>query len=118
MLLSDNHKIYLSKFQKLKHGGTPYGKDACHIKPLSISNDDTVSNGFALCPNLHRTFDRGIIGVDKHYRVVISRYITEDETRAYSLKQLVGTELYLPMPPAHFPLVENFLWHLGVRFER
>ena len=141
MVLSDTLKIYLSKFQKLKQGVTPYGKttpsvkneeeqfvrgslfkrlipklynntcsitrmrvtashgyqliDACHIKPLSISNDDTVSNGFALCPNLHRAFDRGIIGVDKHYRVVISRYITEDETRAYSLKQLMGIELYL-----------------------
>ena len=92
--------------------------DACHIKPISISNDDTVSNGLALCPNLHRAFDRGIIGVDENYRVVVSRYIKEDATVSYSLKALAGTKLYLPMPETHFPKVENFLWHLGEKFER
>ena len=91
--------------------------DACHIKPISISNDDTVSNGFALCPNLHRAFDRGIIGVDANYRVVVSRHIREEEV-TYSLNTLVGTELYLPMPKAYFPAVGNFLWHLRERFEK
>jgi putative restriction endonuclease len=92
--------------------------DACHIKPISISNDDTVSNGFALCPNLHRAFDRGIIGVDENYRVVVSRHIREEETVAYSLNALVGTRLYLPMSPSLFPKVGNFLWHLEERFDR
>ena len=92
--------------------------DACHIKPISLSNDDTVSNGFALCPNLHRAFDRGMIGVDENYRVVVSRYIKEDATVSYSLKALAGIKLYLPMPETHFPKVENFLWHLRERFER
>jgi predicted restriction endonuclease len=92
--------------------------DACHIKPISLSYDDTVSNGFALCPNLHRAFDRGIIGVDEKYRVVVSRHIKEETTLSYSLKALEGTKLYLPMPEVHFPRVENFLWHLGERFER
>lgn len=92
--------------------------DACHIKPISISNDDSVSNGFALCPNLHRAFDRGIIGIDETYRVVVSRHIKEEEALSYSLKALAGTQLYLPMPEKHYPKVENFLWHLGERFER
>jgi putative restriction endonuclease len=35
--------------------------DACHIVPFSVSYDDTISNGIALCPNLHRAFDRGLI---------------------------------------------------------
>ena len=92
--------------------------DACHIQPFSRSNDDTVGNGIALCPNLHRAFDRGIIGVDAHYRVVVSRYITEDETQAYHLKHLAGKELFLPMPKVHLPSLENFVWHLGARFEK
>lgn len=92
--------------------------DACHIKPISISNDDTVSNGFALCPNLHRAFDRGIIGIDATYRVVVSRHIKEDDAVMYSLKALAGAQLYLPMPEAQYPKVDNFLWHLGERFER
>jgi putative restriction endonuclease len=92
--------------------------DACHIKPISLSNDDTVSNGFALCPNLHRAFDRGIMDIDEKYRVVVSRHFKEAETLPYSLKALAGTPLYLPMPKKHFPKVEHFLWHLGERFER
>ena len=92
--------------------------DACHIKPISLSNDDTVTNGFALCPNLHRAFDRGMIGVDANYRVLVSRYIHEDEEQAYGLKQLAGRELYLPMGEKHLPKIEGFLWHLGERFEK
>lgn len=92
--------------------------DACHIKPFSLSNDDTVTNGFALCPNLHRAFDRGMIGVDADYRVVVSRYIHEDEKQAYSLTQLAGVRLYLPMEAVHLPRREGFLWHLGERFEK
>lgn len=92
--------------------------DACPIKPFSLSNDDTVANGFALCPNLHRAFDRGMIGVDADYRVVVSRYIHEDEKQAYGLTQLAGVPLYLPMDAAQLPSREGFLWHLGKRFEK
>jgi putative restriction endonuclease len=38
--------------------------DACHIVPFNESYDDTVTNGIALCPNLHRAFDRGLIAID------------------------------------------------------
>lgn len=92
--------------------------DACHIKPISISNDDTISNGFALGPTLHRAFDRGMIGIDEHYRVVVSRYIKDDAKDTYSLNVLAGKKLYLPMEKEYYPRVENFLWHLGERFER
>jgi putative restriction endonuclease len=46
--------------------------DACHIVPFSISYDDTITNGLALCPNLHRAFDRGLIAISDDYRVVVS----------------------------------------------
>jgi putative restriction endonuclease len=92
--------------------------DACHIKPISLSNDDTVSNGFALSPTLHRAFDRGIIGIDTNYRVQISRYITEDETKSYSLQKLKGVSLFLPTNKTHYPAIENFGWHLKHRFEK
>ena len=60
MLLSDTLKIYFPTF--------------FIGKPLSIFNNDNAANGFDLCPNLYRAFDRGIIGVGKHYRVVIPYY--------------------------------------------
>ena len=45
--------------------------DSCHIVPFSISHDDKVTNGLALCPNLHRAFDRGLVAVDQDYRILV-----------------------------------------------
>lgn len=42
--------------------------DACHIVPFSQDQDDRVSNGIALCPNLHRAFDSGWVSIDQDYR--------------------------------------------------
>ena len=82
----------------------------------------TSIHGYQLidvCPiNLLRAFDIGMIGVDADYRVVVSRYIHEDEKQAYGLKQLAGTRLYLLMGDEHLPKIEGFLWHLGERFEK
>ena len=44
--------------------------DACHIKPFAVAFDNTLTNGIALCPNLHRAFDRGLWAVDDNYQVV------------------------------------------------
>ncbi len=115
-------QLYTAKFLKLKQGNNTcsisrmqvtsmHGYqliDACPIRPLSIYNDDTVLNVFALCPTLRRAFDRGMIGVNENYRVVVSRYIKEEDT-AFSLNKLAGVELYLPMPEAYYPLVGIFV---------
>jgi putative restriction endonuclease len=84
--------------------------DACHIVPFSVSYDDTITNGIALCPNLHRAFDRGLIAVDENYRVVVSGAFREDET-SYSLGAFDGKEIKLPMKENYFPLKGNFEWH-------
>lgn len=84
--------------------------DACHIVPFSVSFDDTITNGIALCPNLHRAFDRGLIAIDTDYRVVVSNTFKEVETD-YSIKAFEGKEILLPNFEGYFPLKENFVWH-------
>ncbi|MBX7182014.1 MAG: HNH endonuclease [Bacteroidia bacterium] len=84
--------------------------DACHIIPFSISFDDTVTNGIALCPNLHRAFDRGLIAIDEQYKVIVSGAFKEDST-IYSIKSFEGKELKLPNMKSYYPLMENFDWH-------
>lgn len=51
--------------------------DACHIHPFSISNDDTVTNGIALSPTLHRAFDRGLITINSNFIVRVSPTIKD-----------------------------------------
>lgn len=84
--------------------------DACHIVPFSESYDDTVTNGIALCPNLHRAFDRGLIGIDKDYKVVVSKSFKEDTTK-YSIRAFDGKEIQLPKIKSYYPTLDNFLWH-------
>lgn len=41
--------------------------DAAHIIPFSISHNNDIRNGFALCKNHHWCFDRGLITVDQQF---------------------------------------------------
>ena len=85
--------------------------DACHIVPISKSGDDTIKNGIALCPNMHRAFDRGLIGVDETYRLIVSQHFVEDESNSYSLRALKGKEILMPFGAKYQPGSEKFLWH-------
>nr|WP_315141291.1 HNH endonuclease [uncultured Flavobacterium sp.] len=84
--------------------------DACHIVPFSISNDDTVSNGIALSPNLHRAYDRGLITINEDYIVRISPVIKENET-PFSISQFAGRRIILPENKKDYPSPENLIWH-------
>jgi putative restriction endonuclease len=91
--------------------------DVCHIMPFSISHNDQVNNGIALCPNLHRAFDRGLISIDTDYRVLISAHLIENADHPYGLKQLGGTEIRLPQGERYYPGRDNLEWHRGNVFK-
>lgn len=84
--------------------------DACHIVPFSISNDDTVSNGISLSPNLHRAYDRGLITINEDYIVRISPVVRENET-PFSISQFAGRKIILPKNKKEYPSPENLMWH-------
>jgi putative restriction endonuclease len=77
--------------------------DACHIIPFSESYNDTITNGIALCPNLHRAFDRGLISIDDKYKVIASNSFSEINETNYSLKQFEGKQILLPDNKNYYP---------------
>lgn len=85
--------------------------DACHIIPFSESYNDTISNGIALCPNLHRAFDRGLISISTDYRVLINRNFSEPNRTSYNLKQFENIRIYLPESKKLYPSYESLLFH-------
>ncbi|EIJ44025.1 putative restriction endonuclease [Beggiatoa alba B18LD] len=85
--------------------------DACHIIPFSISHDDTVSNGIALCPNLHRAFDRGLLTIDNDFKVKISPYLAENTNTNYGIKQFANQAILLPSDALFYPRLDNLKWH-------
>lgn len=92
--------------------------DACHIVPFSLTHDDKVNNGIALCPNLHRAFDRGLLSIDQEYHILVSSQITESEDHPYSLKKLKGRKMRLPFGSRHYPSLKNLAWHRENWFKR
>ena len=91
--------------------------DACHIVPFCESYDDTITNGIALCPNLHRAFDRGLIAIDSNYKVLVSKVFVEDLTK-YSISIFEGTKIALPDEKSFYPLLKNLEWHKQEIFKK
>jgi putative restriction endonuclease len=89
--------------------------DACHIVPFSFSNDDTITNGICLSPNLHRAFDRGLLTITDDYIVRISPTVREANS-PYGILQFNGKSIELPKALQHYPSVQNLSWHRKEKF--
>ncbi|RDV16891.1 restriction endonuclease [Pontibacter diazotrophicus] len=105
-----NHTCCISGMRLVSNHGFSM-IDACHIVPFSLSKDDKINNGLALCPNLHRAFDRGLISVDERLTVLVSDAIAEDTTNNYALRHLKRKPLTLPFGAKHYPEAGNLAWH-------
>ncbi|MBK6623122.1 MAG: HNH endonuclease [Saprospirales bacterium] len=62
--------------------------EAAHISQFSHSGNNAITNGLALCPNLHTAFDHGLISLDKHYRVVLKKDLQEYPHSLYPFTSL------------------------------
>ena len=85
--------------------------DACHIIPFAKSHNDTISNGLALCPTLHRAFDRHLIAIDDNYRVIVSKSFIERSDSPYSIQQFEGKHILLPSTNKFYPAQDNLQNH-------
>ena len=92
--------------------------EACHIKPFSLSETETIGNGIALTQTLHKAFDSGLITIDKAYKTVVSSRIEENHDSPYALHQFHGKTIYLPSDKRLYPSQESLEWHRRERFEK
>lgn len=63
--------------------------DACHIVPWADPFNDTITNGIALYPNMHRAFDRGLISVAADHTLPVSLELRENDS-AYGITPFAG----------------------------
>jgi putative restriction endonuclease len=85
--------------------------DACHIVPFAEGFDDTLTNGIALCPNLHRAFDRGLISISDDYTILINRNFVENQKSVFNLAQFAGKPIFLPYAEELYPDLGNITVH-------
>mgnify|MGYP003623545051 FL=1 len=82
-----------------------------------MDHDDTIGNGIAFCPNLHRAFDYGLITIDSNYTVIVSEKFSENNSK-YSIRQFDNKKLILPHNKLFEPRIEAFEWHNENVFEK
>lgn len=68
---------------KLINGGGRPEVQAAHIRPVSQDGPDTVRNGIALSSTAHWMFDRGLIGVDDDFRLIVAEERVPDQALSY-----------------------------------
>jgi len=85
--------------------------DACHIIPFAESHDDTISNGLALTPTLHRAFDRGLIALDDNYQILVGKHFIEKNHSSYGIKQFENKQILLPDSLMKLPSLEKLRHH-------
>jgi putative restriction endonuclease len=65
----------------------------------------------ALCPNMRRAFDRGLLSIDENYRLLVSSGVIEDPAHDYSINKLDGKPIHLPPGAQYYPAQEKLAWH-------
>jgi putative restriction endonuclease len=65
---------------------------------------------------LHRAFDRGLIGIDENYRVIVSDKFIENES-GFNIGLFKKKEILLPNLANHFPSQENLNRHREMVFK-
>ena len=85
--------------------------DACHIVPFSEGYDDTLTNGIALCPNLHRAFDRGLFSISDNYKILINKNFVENQKSVFNISQFAGKQIFLPYAEELYPDLGNIAVH-------
>ncbi|UOQ54335.1 HNH endonuclease [Hymenobacter cellulosivorans] len=105
-----NFTCAISGLQLISTGTTAVAPllDACHIVPWAISHDDTIGNGLALTPTLHRAFDRHLFRIDQNYRVRVAASFRELRGQEHGLLQFEGQQLRLPERREWWPRKEGF----------
>lgn len=90
--------------------------DAAHIIPFTISHDDGIGNGFALCKLHHWAFDNGLISLDDKYKLIVSTAFEEKGHKAMLLKTLQSQIILLPKQKPFCPSLQSIRWHREKKF--
>ena len=85
--------------------------EAAHIIPFKVSGNNDVRNGISLCQLHHWSFDKGLISVDRNYKVIVSDLMLERGPAEWLLTTLRGKSILLPEHEELYPSQEALTWH-------
>ncbi|HEX6514179.1 MAG TPA: HNH endonuclease, partial [Nocardioidaceae bacterium] len=96
-------------------GGAVVGIEAAHVRWFNLGGPDSQDNGMALCSLHHKLFDRGALGLDRDYRVLVSGSFSARTESAKRVYDLHGRRLS-PRRGTCPPAMEYVDWHAAQVF--
>jgi putative restriction endonuclease len=87
------------------------GLEAAHIRWVQAGGPDILENGIACCTFHHQALDRGAIGMDSSFRIVVSSRLHGGGLLSDLFLRLHGKSVILPSRKLAFPRQEYIEWH-------
>jgi putative restriction endonuclease len=91
-------------------GSSSVGLEAAHVRWFNLGGPDELDNGMALCSLHHKLFDRGALGLDEEYRILVSGVFSARTEAAKRIYDLHGRPLQ-PRRGTDLPAVPYVAWH-------
>jgi putative restriction endonuclease len=89
---------------------------AAHILPVAEGGEHRVDNGILLRSDVHTLFDKGYIGVDHDYRILVSPRLRSEFGNGDELYARQGHTIKLPIKSLYQPSRDYLSWHLETVF--
>jgi putative restriction endonuclease len=90
---------------------------AAHIRPVTKGGEHRLDNGLLLRSDIHTLFDRGYLGVDPKFRLLVSPRLRADFSNGDQFYAQAGQVIDLPEHRADRPGRESLEWHLDEVFQ-
>ena len=92
-------------------GGHYFGCDAAHVQWHAYNGPDTVDNGLAIEPTLHKLLDAGAWTLTDDRRVLVSADLTGTDATVARIRSLHGEAIRPPLAGEPSISVEYIHWH-------
>ncbi len=110
VLRAYEHRCAVTGFQAAL-GGSYFGCEAAHVKWHAYQGPDTLENGVALEPTLHKLFDAGAWSLTDDRRILVSADFTGTDEAVEKIRSLHGRPLRAPQPGMPLVSTEFIRWH-------
>ena len=91
--------------------GTFHGCEAAHVRWHAHSGPDSVSNGIALEPTIHKLFDIGAWSLTDDRRIIVSKHFTGTDETVKRIRGQHGKPLRSPLEGEPMLDPEYIKWH-------
>lgn len=110
VLRAYEHRCAITGFRAALRGSY-FGCEAAHVKWFAYDGPDSLENGIAMEPTLHKLFDAGAWSLTDDRRVLVSAEFTGSDEAVSRLRDLHGKPIRKPLPGSPQVSLEYIHWH-------